>query len=155
MFKSVSLKKILFCLAFMMVVLTSASAQHHKSETFYFEGNIGSYAVHMTLTFHPNNTVKGFYTYDSQVAQGNNSTIPLEGTYSGDIHEGHIMLIEYNPTKSKAIGTFDCVIEGGYGHEGMFECHWLTITGYPGYRNYKSGKTFAVDLGWENTYRRY
>ena len=151
---SLNLKKLLLCVAFMLTALVSMSAQR-KSETFTFEGKVGPYSVHMTLTFLTNNIVKGFYTYDSQVAQGNNSTIPVEGTYSGDIHEGHIMLIEYNPTKSKAIGTFDCVIEGGYGHEGMFGCHWLTITGYPGYRNYKSGKTFAVDLGWENMYRRY
>ena len=154
MIKSSYLKKLVFCVVFMLTALVSASAQQ-TSETFYFDGTLGPHSIHMTLTFFKNNTVKGFYTYDSQVAQGNNSTIPLEGTYSGDIHEGHIMLIEYNPTKSKAIGTFDCVIEGGYGHEGMFECHWLTITGYPGYRNYKSGKTFAVDLGWENMYRRY
>ena len=150
---SLNLKKLLLCVAFMLTALISMSAQR-KSETFTFEGKVGSYSVHMTLTFLTNNTVKGFYTYDSQVAQGNNSTIPVEGTYSGDINEGHMMLIEYNPAKSKAIGTFDCVIEGGYGHEGMFEMHWLNITGRPGYRNYKSGKTLTVDLSGYNMYRR-
>ena len=154
MIKLSNLKKWVFSLVFILATLVSASAQQ-SNETFYFEGTLGTHSIHMTLTFFKNNTVKGFYTYDSQVAQGNNSTIPVEGTYSGDINEGHMMLIEYNPTKSKAIGTFDCVIEGGYGHEGMFEMHWLNITGRSGYRNYKSGKTLTVDLSGYNMYRRY
>lgn len=151
--RTLNIKK-LFCCVGLLFIMISMSAQT-KIETFDFEGKVGSHSVQMRLTFYSNNTVKGFYTYDSQVAQGNTSTIPLEGTYSGDINEGHIMLIEYNPSKSKAIGTFDCVLEGGYGHEGMFEMHWLNITGRTGYRNYKSGKILTVNLGGYNMYQRY
>ena len=151
---SLNLKKLLLCVAFMLTALISMSAQR-KSETFNFEGKVGPYSVHMTLTFLTNNTVKGFYTYDSQVAQGNNSTIPVEGTYSGDIDEAHLMLIEYNPSKSKAIGTFDCRIEGGYGWDPNASSHYLTISGGTGYRNYKSGKTFKVDLFASKFYPRY
>ena len=154
MIKPSNLTKLVLSLVFMLAALVSTSAQP-KNETFNLEGKVGSYSVHMTLTFLGNNTVKGFYTYDSQVAQGNNNTIPLEGSYSGDINQAHLMLIEYNPSKSKAIGTFNCRIEGGYGHEGRFEMHWLEITGGTGYRNYKSGKAFMVDLAGHHIYPRY
>lgn len=154
MIKPSNLTKLVLSLVFMLAALVSASAQR-KNETFNLEGKVGSHSVHMTLTFLGNNTVKGFYTYDSQVAQGNNNTIPLEGSYSGDINQAHLMLIEYNPSKSKAIGTFNCRIVGGYGHEGRFEMHWLEITGGTGYSNYKSGKTLTVNLSGYNMYQRY
>ena len=154
MIKLSNLKKWVFSLVFILATLGSASAQQ-SNETFYFEGTLGPHSIHMTLTFFKNNTVKGFYTYDSQVAQGNNNTIPLEGTYSGDIDEAHLMLIEYNPSKSKAIGTFDCRIEGGYGWDPNASSHYLTISGGTGYRNYKSGKTFKVDLFASKFYPKY
>ena len=149
-----NLKKLVLSLAFMLTALTSVSAQKHNSETFYFEGKLGSYPIHMTLTFHSNNTVKGFYSYDSQVAQGNYNTLPLEGTYSGDINDAQLVLMEYTVKKDKVIGTFNCKVEGGYGWDGNLSAHYLTVSGESGYRNYKTGKTFKVYLYAENFYSR-
>lgn len=154
MIKSLSLKKLLLCVAFMLTALISMSAQSRKPETFYFEGNVGPYPIHMTLTFNPNNTVKGFYSYDSQVEKGNYSTLPLEGTYSGDINDAQLVLMEYTVKKDKVIGTFNCKLEGEYGWDGNLSAHYLTVSGGFGYRNYKTGKTFKVYLYAENFYSR-
>lgn len=153
--KRLNFKRLFLCLAFMLTALISMSAQSRKPETFEIEGKIGPYPVHMELTFYANNTVRGTYTYDRQVANGNYDRIYLEGSYSGDIDNARMVLMEFNPQRNKAIGTFECKIEGGYGHEGRLEMHYLNITGSPGYRNYKSGKAFMVDLAGHHIYPRY
>ena len=150
---SAMLKKLVFCFAFMVFSFASISAQS-RSNTFYFEGNIGPYPVHMTLTFHGNNTVNGYYSYDSQVEKGHYDTLPLKGTYSGDIDDAQLVLMEYSVRGDKVIGTFNCRIEGGYGWDGNISSHYLTISGGSGYRNYKSGKVYRVELFASNFYRR-
>ena len=67
----------------------------------------------MTLFFRPDNSVDGFYYYESQRVKGNNSTILLQGIFTGDIDNGKISLLEYG-TSGNEIGALNCEIGGGH-----------------------------------------
>lgn len=122
-------------------------AQSPKGRSYTYEGMIGSFPIHMTLFFRSDNSVVGSYYYDSQRARGNNDAIRLEGIYTGDVDNGKISLLEYGPS-DKEIGSFNCELGGGHetdSDEGiMIIMHW--ISGGSGYRNYKSGTTYKVEL---------
>ena len=115
--------------------------------SYTYEGKLGSFPIHMTLLFRSDNTVKGYYYYDSQRVKGNMDTILLRGIFTGDIDDGKISLTEYGAS-GKEIGSFNCDLNGG--HETDLEEGITTIVhliaGSPGYRNYKSGNTYDVEL---------
>lgn len=159
MIKLANLKKLVCCLGVMFIAAVSLSAQTRVG-TFNFQGSLyhastqKTLPIHMTLTFYSNNTVEGYYTYDRIVAQGSYDTLPLGGTYSGDIDDSQIVLIEYDVDGIKALGTFTCKLSGSYGWDGNLTAHYLNITGRQGYRNHKSGKVYQVNLNAVNFSRR-
>ena len=159
MLKLMNFKKLACCFGLMFIIAISLSAQSRVG-TFNFAGTLyhastqRTLQIHMTLTFYSNNTVEGYYTYDRIVAQGGYDTLPLSGTYSGDIDNGDLVLIEYNVDYTKALGTFTCKLYGSYGWDGNLAAHYLDISGRQGYRNHNTGKVYQVNLEAVNYSRR-
>ncbi len=101
----------------------------------------------MHLMFKSDNTITGYYYYDSQRAKGNKATISLKGIYTGEVDSGELSLKELNAS-GQEIGVFFCNLNGGHltdRDNGIVTyMHW--ISGGSGYRNYNSGKVYPVDL---------
>lgn len=126
----------------LLLITQSLLAQGNR--TYQLSGNIGPYAVHMSLSFRSDNSVSGSYYYDSQRRKGNTTDILLDGNYVGSIENGHIYLREYITQGGKEIGFFSCQLLRRNGY--------LTIDGDAGYKNHKSGIEYRVALSSQTVF---
>ncbi len=124
-------------------------AEAGQGSYFYYDGTLGQYTIHMKLRFNSyDHTVTGSYYYDW--AGGKRSgTMGLKGTYSGDVTDGKVTLLEYSPS-GQEIGRFKCLLSC-WTYLGISNYYMQSIDG-KGYYNYASGKYYEVDVSYHVDY---
>lgn len=113
---------LMIAVAFLACGLQGYAKTSDSVSTEVMEGSVGSYPVHMQLTFQKDKKVTGWYYYDKK---GSSNKIKLSGTYKGDMTDNTFTIRE--TSNGKVTGTFS----GEYAF-GIIESAWGTWTSATG-----------------------